>query len=211
MDAEFSRAHRKTSLTNISKPSNVVYSDVVYLDSLHRGTKSQSVSTCPKRLNGHSTLDTASAAFVRPTELWRPSVKDTAWATVITNYATDFSDTTHTFKEIKNRIECLMAIAEDEGIKVSADSEKDLWLFLYSVKFTRRPYIALLDNGNFRAIWKNADNEQIGLQFRGCRQIQYVLFALRSPDRFMAQAAGRDTLQNVRRQIDAHDLWRLLN
>lgn len=120
------------------------------------------------------------------------------------------ADSSHVTREIEQRISDLKRIAVGEGIEVSTDSERDLWLFLYSISFTRRPYIALLDNGNFRTTWNNTAHEQVGLQFRGDCQVQYVLFSLRSPKGFMAQAAGRDILQNVQLHIGAHDLWRLL-
>ncbi len=123
---------------------------------------------------------------------------------------TAVSHTSRMSKEIESRIEDLKALAGDEGIEASDDSERDLRSFLHSLDFTRRPYLVLLDNGNFRAVWKNDDREQIGLQFQGRGQVQFVLFALRLPDRFMARATGRDTLECVRRQIAAHDLWRLL-
>lgn len=120
------------------------------------------------------------------------------------------SDTSRMWEEIERRIEDLKAIAADEGIDVSTDSERDLRLFLSSLAFMRRPCVVLLDNGNFRAMWKNTDCEQIGLQFQGGGQVQFVLFALRLPERFMARSTGRDTLECVQRQIDAHDLRRLL-
>lgn len=110
----------------------------------------------------------------------------------------------------RRRIDDLKVIADEEGIDVCVESEHDLWSFLGSVTFTQRPYVTLLDNGNLRAIWKNADYEQIGLQFRGNREVQFVLFSLRTPEGFMARSAGRDTLQNVVRHIDCNDLSRLL-
>ena len=123
----------------------------------------------------------------------------------------DFFNQAVAIKEAIVRIEKLKGLAAEECIKFSEESERDLRLFLASVEFTRRPYIALLDNGNFRAIWRNANREQIGLQFRGHDLVQYVLFALRSSDRFMAQATGRDKLLNVRRMIEVQGLGRLMS
>ncbi len=113
-------------------------------------------------------------------------------------------------KETNDRIAELKSMADDEGVKISTESENDLGSFLDSVGYTQRPYLALLDNGNLRAVWKNVDGGQIGLQFRGCNEVHYVFFALRPPGRFMARAAGRDTIPGIKRQINAHDLWRLL-
>lgn len=60
----------------------------------------------------------------------------------------------------------------------------------------KRPFITLLDNGNIRILWKNQEGEQIGLQFLGGKQVQYVLFALRE-NGIMARASGRDTINGV--------------
>ena len=114
-------------------------------------------------------------------------------------------------RETYDRIANLKELAAEEGMKISASSEKDLRLFLASIEYVHRPYIALLDNSNLRAVWKNADREQIGLQFRGHGSVQYVLFALRSSDRFMAQATGKDKLVYVRRLIEVQGLGRLMS
>ena len=159
---------------------------------------------------GHDTPDPMESAWPRESLRTETGTETAAFTLSGTDCAAGLSDTAHVRKTIENRIEDLKRIADDEGIEVSDDSEQDLRSFLNSVRFMRRPYIALLDNGNFRAIWKNAGHEQIGLQFRGARRIQYVLFPLRPPDGFMAQAAGRDTLENAGRRIEAFDLWRLL-
>lgn len=108
------------------------------------------------------------------------------------------------------RLSELKVDARAEGYTVSPKSEKDLLEFLNSRIFTRRPFITLLDNGNLRALWKNAEGEQIGLQFLGAHKVQYVLFAKRIRGEFMARASGRDTLSDIDRQIEAHNLGRLM-
>lgn len=108
------------------------------------------------------------------------------------------------------RIDRLKILATEEGVETSAASESDLRAFLDSVAPSRRPYIALLDNGNFRAVWKNAEQEQVGLQFLGDSEVQYVLFALRPSRRFMARAAGRDVLMHIERWIEGYGLSRLM-
>jgi len=114
------------------------------------------------------------------------------------------------FRAAKARIMELKDDARAEGYGVSAASENDLLAFLNGRVFTRRPFITLLDNGNLRALWKNAEGEQIGLQFRGGKQVQYVLFARRKDEGFMARASGRDSLAGIERQIEAHNLGRLM-
>jgi hypothetical protein len=110
----------------------------------------------------------------------------------------------------KVRIDDLKSEAQAEGYAVSAASEKDLFTFLDTKVFTRRPLVTLLDNGNLRVLWRNAEGEQIGLQFRGNKQVQYVLFARRQTGNFIARSSGRDTLANIGRQIDVNDLARLM-
>ena len=59
---------------------------------------------------------------------------------------------------------------------VSRASLKDLLTFLDGTTFSRRPAVFLLDNGNFRVVWKNADNEQAAFQFRGESTVHCVFF-----------------------------------
>ena len=205
VDTALTRTYRETPPTDTREPS-----DVADRPSPCQVSDSGNLRVHHEPENGRDTPDPVDFAWPREFLQTGTDTGIVAFASVVTDYATDFSDTIYMRRTLETRIEDLKRIADDEGIEVSNDSERDLWLFLNSVRFTRRPYIVLLDNGNFRAIWKNADHEQIGLQFRGAHQIQYVLFALRPPDGFMAQAAGRDILDNVGRQIDACDLWRLL-
>lgn len=114
------------------------------------------------------------------------------------------------FKAATARLNELKVDARAEGCTVSPESEKDFLAFLNCRIFTRRPFITLLDNGNLRALWKNAEGEQIGLQFLGAHKVQYVLFAKRIRGEFMARASGRDTLSDIDRQIEAHNLGRLM-
>ena len=108
------------------------------------------------------------------------------------------------------RIQELKTDARAEDHRVSDDSEKDLLAFLGDYVFTRRPFITLLDNGNLRALWKNDAGEQIGIQFRGEKQVQYVFFAHREGQDFMARVSGRDSLLDIGRQIEALNLGRLM-
>lgn len=110
----------------------------------------------------------------------------------------------------KARIQELKTDARAEGHPVSTASEEDLLAFLDGYVFTRRPFITLLDNCNLRALWKNDAGEQIGIQFRGGKQVQYVFFARREGQDFMARVSGRDSLSDIGRQIEALDLVRLM-
>jgi hypothetical protein len=101
------------------------------------------------------------------------------------------------FTAAKARIDDLKADARSEGHRVSEASERDLGTFLDTNVFTHRPYITLLDNGNLRALWKNSTGEQIALQFRGGKEVQFVLFVRRRNGGFMARTSGRGTLANI--------------
>lgn len=114
------------------------------------------------------------------------------------------------FNSARSRIDELKSAAQLEDQPVNAASEKDLLAFLNTKLFARRPYITLLDNGNLRALWKNSAGEQIGLQFRGGKTVQYVFFSRRADGPpFVARCSGRDTLANIDRLIEAHDLAQL--
>ena len=64
---------------------------------------------------------------------------------------------------VEARIDRLKSLATEEGIEISAASERDLCAFLDSVAPSRSPYIALLGNGNFRAVRKNDGTRTGGL------------------------------------------------
>lgn len=111
----------------------------------------------------------------------------------------------------RKRLEELRSIADEEGYKISAASEKALKAFLAATSFTKRPYITLLDNGNVRAFWEDkAAGEQIGLQFLGGDHVQYVIFARRAGQGYIARSAGRDLVTNMESQIDGNGLRRLM-
>ena len=114
------------------------------------------------------------------------------------------------FQASTARLNELKKDARTEGHTVSSGSEKDLMTFLSEHVFTCRPFITLLDNGNLRALWKTPEGEQIGLQFRGGNEVQYVLFADRTDRGFMARSSGRDALSDIDGHINVHNLERLL-
>lgn len=77
---------------------------------------------------------------------------------------------------VKYRIAELELLAEEDGIEVSEESKENLMKFLEgNSSFAKRPYISLLDNGNFRALWVKND-EQVGLQFTNGVAIHYVMW-----------------------------------
>ena len=104
---------------------------------------------------------------------------------------------------IRQRIELLKGIGEEEEIAYNPNSEHDLWRFLKRLSFIRSPKLFLLDNGNLRAVWKGDGGKHIGLQFLGGGQIQFVIFSRRGEHNNMARIRGRDDFAGIARQIDA--------
>lgn len=66
-----------------------------------------------------------------------------------------------------------------------------------------RPSLFLNDNGNLRALWKNDQREQIGLQFLGGGNIEFVIFKQRKGRLGMAHTAGVDMKDRVLAHINA--------
>ena len=104
---------------------------------------------------------------------------------------------------IRRRLSDLKQIAISEGLPLSRDSETDLAIFIRDAARKPRPNLFLLENGNFRAVWKGKGGEQIALQFRGNSEVQFVIFACRSDPELMVRLCGRDTLKGIVRVIDA--------
>ena len=61
-------------------------------------------------------------------------------------------ETAKIHSRIRQRIELLKEIGEEEEIAYNANSEQDLWRFLKRLSFIRSPKLFLLDNGNLRAV-----------------------------------------------------------
>jgi hypothetical protein len=70
--------------------------------------------------------------------------------------------------------------------------------------------VVLLDNGNLRIIWEDEDGNHFGLQFRGDRMLQYVIFRRRRGSSDISRMAGRDTFDGVKRQVRTFQLETLL-
>jgi hypothetical protein len=88
----------------------------------------------------------------------------------------------------------------------SHDSLSDLLLFMSQISFGRRPAIYLLDNGNFRAVWRNIENEQAALQFRGDDIVHCVFFLKRKAPRLpLNQETLIDVIPNVRARLIAFE------
>jgi hypothetical protein len=92
----------------------------------------------------------------------------------------------------------------------SESSLADLRSFLASLSQIVRPAIFLLDDGNLRAVWRNAAKEQIGLQFLANGIVQFVMFVKRQHPPIMSRDAGTDALANMRARIEGNGCAHLL-
>ncbi|MCP4143547.1 MAG: hypothetical protein GY755_25220 [Chloroflexi bacterium] len=104
---------------------------------------------------------------------------------------------------IQNRIKILAEIAEEDDITINSDSETDLWRFLKRLSFIKQPKLFLLENGNFRIVWKGGLDEQIGLQFLGKGQIQFVMFSKPTHSNQVSRIRGRSDFDGIARHMEA--------
>ena len=106
-----------------------------------------------------------------------------------------------------DRIEYLRNEAEQEGFSLNPASERNFLSFVNSVCHTRRACLFLLDNGNLRAVWKDENDAQVGLQFRDDGMVQYVIFARSNPEDEKTPAYGSVSIDMaITGQIEGFDL-----
>jgi hypothetical protein len=107
------------------------------------------------------------------------------------------------------RIQTLRIEAEIDQVPFSNASHADFRDFIRQVPSRVRPAIFLRDNGNLRALWKNDDQEQIGLQFLGGGDVQYVILKRRPGGRLMSHYGvdSRAGLMAVIRAAEATALF----
>ena len=76
------------------------------------------------------------------------------------------------------RILDLREIAEDDDDieEINEDSIREFWTCMESTGFARRAGLVLQDNGNLRAVWRDKDGHNVGLEFQGDGSVLYVMF-----------------------------------
>jgi hypothetical protein len=122
----------------------------------------------------------------------------------------DLRERRHIRTEIESRLLELRHDAELAGEPFSAASLDAFWAFLDSHPNAIRPAIFLLDNGNLRALWKNDAREQVGLQFLGNGDVQFVIFSRQHGSFEMTREAGLRPLDEIGALIAETDGERLL-
>ena len=98
----------------------------------------------------------------------------------------------------------------EEGLPWSSASEADFWAFMVSRPGLREPGVVLTDEGNLRAVWRNAAGEQVALEFRGFGDVSFVLFARHPAARQMARSVGTGELSRIAGKIAADGLTELV-
>ena len=109
------------------------------------------------------------------------------------------------------RVDALRSAAALGGFEVNEFSVRDFWSFIGSLDCPQRAGLALMGNGNIRAVWKGEDESHLGLHFLGGRQVQYVIFKRRPGSRRISRTAGIDTVEGIQKQIGAFDLTLLVS
>lgn len=105
--------------------------------------------------------------------------------------------------ELTKRLQFLRVEAEVDQITFSESSLTDFNAFMLELGPRFRPSLFLNDNGNLRALWKNDDGEQVGLQFVGDGMIQFVIFRQRKGSAMMTRVAGVDMQEKILGHIRA--------
>jgi hypothetical protein len=111
---------------------------------------------------------------------------------------------------LEERVRELQVDALRNAEPFSESSLADLRSFVSLTALTERPSIFLLDDGNLRAVWRNAAKEQVGLQFLGNGVVQFVIFVQRQRPPIMSRTAGIDALANILTRIKDSACNRLL-
>jgi hypothetical protein len=111
--------------------------------------------------------------------------------------------------ELSKRVQFLRVEAEIDRVPFSDASLSDFQAFMREIRPVR-PSLFLNDNGNLRALWKNNRREQIGLQFLGDGNVQFVIFKERKGTLGMARLAGIDAKDKILAHIKASGVEGLL-
>ena len=108
------------------------------------------------------------------------------------------------------RIDELREYGMEDGISLDAVSEMDFWTFVEYSSFTRQAGLAMMDNGNLRAVWKGTDSSHLALHFLGGQLVRYVIFKRRAGSRHTSRVAGTDSFEGIQKQVQAFHLEELV-
>jgi hypothetical protein len=106
-------------------------------------------------------------------------------------------------KAVFVRISELIDLAIEDGISMSPASFLDLWSFISKIPQIRPPSVFALDNGNYRAEWKNPEGELIGLEFCGDQLVKFVIFGYARALGRMMRVAGLQAISGIHAHLQA--------
>ena len=114
--------------------------------------------------------------------------------------------------QYRDRLAALRDAAEEEGISWNEASEQDFLAFTADNPHWRKAGLALMDNGNLRAVWEWEDDDEthLALQFLGARMVQFVIFKRRLESVQVSRMAGTDTFSGINPLVMAFELTSLV-
>ena len=151
-----------------------------------------------KKVESPSETEVGSIRMLDPAEAYDREIKSEPWLYDI-------------YSAYASRIEVLKEQAELDGYSLNRASSDAFVEFLKKNPLIRRGRLVLMENGNLRAVWKGEKEDHIGLQFINSRSIQYVIFTRREPQSPVSRVSGRDTLDGIKKQIEAFELNSVLS
>ena len=117
------------------------------------------------------------------------------------------------FREIRKayqeRIRELAKYGAEEGTAINPESQEDFEAFIEQRPRWRKGLTELLNNGNFRAVWKDDAGNRLGLQFLGGQKLEYVIFRRRPNPGEKLREAGRDTFAGIDQRVAQPEMLRL--
>jgi hypothetical protein len=108
------------------------------------------------------------------------------------------------------RVNELMDLAIEDEVEMSPSSFSDLWSFITARPTVSVPNVFALDNGNFRAVWKNSQGERVALEFHGGQIVGFVIFEYDHAIAKMMRMAGTQGVNRIEAQIKAARAGHLL-
>ncbi|MDE0308343.1 MAG: hypothetical protein OXI60_00720 [Acidiferrobacterales bacterium] len=107
------------------------------------------------------------------------------------------------------RIKFLKSETEDDEIPVNSQSKDDFFKFVTTNRRIRIGDVAVTDEGNPRAVWRDDKQSFLGLQSMGDKNIQFAIFKRRSNSP-VSRVTGRGTFEGVSEQVKAFQLDSLI-
>ena len=106
----------------------------------------------------------------------------------------------------KRRIDELRGFAAEDGYTLNKDSESDFRTFVISTPSMRKASLVLIENGNLRSNWRDQNGNQVGIEFLGNQNVEYVFHRIIDDLWF----ADIDTLKGVKTCIKSFKLGPLI-